>query len=326
MISKNLRQEIVDALNLGFLSELKDSAVYCLVYSAAGRTALASIWDKPIEENVSVQYVKKRTVKVLKAYADIFGLENIEFENWADNIYEQYFACGYFYHLPYKLTSSIFSFYFNEENALALCRGIFPDEHLYMSGLGLYSFFEPSHGQQKSFTDLFQLQRVSFAELATSIQAKLNNSSTEAFCMDDAEFLNVFSPAENGYWIKSCDMKADFSMLRIKDNFHYYKIINGNFLLTKAESFEYRNAACTIKHRNKTLPAIRVEKIGQLIKMYVGYRLPQAEENFFMLYSWPAEFFPITSFKNYILRIMPIFIYKIFRPHLESLGYSFLEV
>lgn len=79
-----------------------------VVYSVAGRMAVASLYDiLEDEQPVSVTHLKRRCQKVLEAYFDLYPNLHYEMaastEEYADEIYNTLLAAGCVYHTPNRL-------------------------------------------------------------------------------------------------------------------------------------------------------------------------------------------------------------------------------
>ena len=75
--------------------------------------------------------------------------------------------------------------------------------------------------------------------------------------------------------------------------------------------------------KHGTLPPISYEFDGDVVKVEIGYMLPNTEANMLMLYSWPSV---PNRINNQFLRIMNKDIFLIFKELLSSQGYTFQEL
>ena len=89
---------------------------------------------------------------------------------------------------------------------------------------------------------------------------------------------------------------------------------------------EYRRISCALLDAAQQLPPIAVKAANNhIVSIKLGYRLPPAEEDFFKLYSWPINY-DITPQRSQVFqRDMSESVYLVFKQHLESIGYCFVE-
>ena len=89
---------------------------------------------------------------------------------------------------------------------------------------------------------------------------------------------------------------------------------------------EYRRIAVALLDRYKALPSIKAKLEGEIAQVRLGYWLPPTEEDFFKLYSWPSEYLSSPQdFSQRVNRKMSVPVYRVFRQHLETIGYQFEE-
>lgn len=108
-------------------------------YCAAGRMALASLWDGGEEGDVSLVHLKARARRLLDAYRDLYpecGAYFPDTGEMAEEIYEIYRANGLVYHSPNRVSMAMPAR--GRAGSLSLTRGEPLEKRQRMSGLGTY--------------------------------------------------------------------------------------------------------------------------------------------------------------------------------------------
>lgn len=338
-MSDNLIGSIGEQLNIPFSAD--NDGLCQIIYSVAGKMALASLWDRDENDHsISIRHFKKRVAQIFEAYEDIYLRGNSCFSqdktDIISDIYNIYLRSGFFYHSSHKIVPAIPGVATN--NGIAFHRGCSIDNNLYMSGLGYYSNEKCESGS--SLRELFGLQECSFEDYLEEI---LSDSEWEQIDWpDSAEFLRIDPPFKFGYWKQIPDKDGRISLARYGEpnkSYVFYRCEAGvcqqkmipewrlkdYFSNDESNHEEYRRIATALLDRYKILPKIRAIESDDYVVIKLGYRLPPSEEIFFRLYSWPMRY-------DYELRSPQVFnrkmakqIFPAFKNVLESLGYCFVE-
>ncbi len=312
-----------------------------VVYSVAGQLALASLWDRREDESsVSIQHFKGRIAQIFEAYEDIDNKVKYGFPTdksiLIDEMYSIYKRNGFLYHSAYQIAPAAHRT--ARCGNILLHRGFSPDEKLYMSGLGFYSFQKDT--ATGSIADMFGLQKQSFEGYLDEL---LSFGEWEPIDWpDNTEFLRLDPPFSKGYWQQVPHKDGRISLARYGEPnkiFVFYRYHNGEyqqkmipewrirdyFSNTANKYSEYRRIATALLKRYNTFPDITVKSSGGLVVIHVGYRFPPAEEEFFKLYSWPASYNFVEAAPQVFTRKMTKQIYPLFKHELEAVGYRFVE-
>lgn len=86
-----------------------DDCICRVIYSLAGKMALASLWDHDESRDfVSPQHFKQRLEQIFIAYTAIYqqtlSLFPANQNDLIEDIYAVYLRTGHFYHSPYKIS------------------------------------------------------------------------------------------------------------------------------------------------------------------------------------------------------------------------------
>lgn len=339
-IKDHLIKSVRQQLNI---SKNEDNMWIChVIYSLAGKMALASLWDHDEGKNyVSPQHFKQRASQIFTAYTAIYpqaaSLLPVDPSDLIKDIYAVYLRTGHFYHSPYKISPASFTQSASEK--VMLYRGVSPNAKFSMSGLGFYSVHSQTT-DTPSIASAFGLQTQTLSEYLKELLYDDNWAETE--CPLDADFLRLEPPFSRGYWQENPLKDGRISLMRYGNPNKLYSFyqFRKNQLLQKivpewrikdirSESLnfsndlsEYRRIATALLDCYKALPPIKVKLKGTTAQIRLEYRLPPTEEDFFKLYSWPNKYF--TS-PQVFSRIMSTPVYLIFRQILETVGYQFEE-
>lgn len=317
-----------------------DSERICrIVYSVAGRLALASLWDYTEDKGpVSIQHFKKRIAKVFDAYESLCPEVTVmlpqDKTDLIDEMYSTYLRCGYFYHSAYQIAPAAPAQ--AGYGALTLCRGASPDAGLSISGLGLYSHSGEGKAAGGSIAAMFGLQEQT---LGRYLDELLESGEWEtAAWPENTEFLRLAPPFSRGYWQQEPNRDGRISLAKYGEPnklFAFYRYDNGVYRQKpipqwRIEDYdsagsggfgEYFRIAAALLNRYEALPEIKAAASGALVEVKLGYRLPPPEEAFFKLYSWPARY----DAPQVFTRTMARQVYPVFKHELEAIGYRFVE-
>lgn len=313
------------------------------IYSATGKMALASIWDHPEDENfVSIQHFKKKAAQVLDAYLSIYPEAEHHFppdrSGIVEDIYETYRRNGFFYHSSHRLYPAAPST--GGMGQCVLYRGVPPEKPCDMSGLGLYRVIKDAEYGQ-SAAEMFEMQKLPLSDYLQEVLA--GNDWNEVEWPEDAEFLRLKPPFLGGYWKEKPDKIETPSMARygVPNRLYvFYRWLNGHFEQKSIPAWrvddfrtigqpgygECRRIACGLLEAAQQLPPVRVKfSTKHTVSVKLKYRLPPAEEDFFKLYSWPINYDITQKTPQVFQREMSKTVYPVFKQHLESIGYRFVE-
>lgn len=304
-----------------------------VVYSVAGRLAMASLYDVLEDEKpVSVTYFKRRCKRVFEAYLDLYpGLRHemlAPIEDYTEEIYHILLGAGCIYHTPNRLIPSA-EMRVTLKN-VELQRGTAVGEMLFVSGIGTYQI---RNGNQPidEVLDMFQIPAINLSEYGQHLvrNAKWCDFETKT----QVEYLRIEPPFTRGYWKDTPDMDGKVALLRTGEQggylYYLYRYENGKKIVSELPSWmvdgaEYRNISNALLAANGSLPSIKIEtgrnKKTVLIKQ--EYLLPIAVMNFVKLYSWPARFSSVHSDFN---RVMTKDVYDVLKEVFQIIGIEVKE-
>jgi len=330
--------EIAFSLNITRgTDEPEENWIERVIYSAAGRAALYSLYDHlEDEESVSITHFKNRAKREIMALCAAGHITSITDEagQICDEIYEEYVSTGYLYHLkgPVEAVPDIAA----SGKLVKFVRGAVFNNRTKASGLGCY--FLPSDKEDDRLsthmpcTDFYQMFHINRMQLDSYYRALIRRSTWRPFNgSDDIEFLRMNgSFTKGGYWCQKPLKDGTVSLLREgrqgKKQYYLYKYEDNRIYISVlpdwlTEKKEYRQIAnCILFHRG-TLPASVVHMGENLVQLHVGYLYPPPIQNVIMLYSWPEFLNDMTKFH----RVMNRQVWESIRAALEPLGYKFKE-
>ena len=319
-----------------------------IIYSVAGKMALASLWDRYEDKScsVSIQHFKNRAAQIFDAYEGIYPEIGFLFPkdktDLLEEMYSIYLRNGFFYHSSYQISPAVPTTAGNGN--LILYRSNAPDAELCMSGLGFYAVQKTS--TDRTVANMFGLQAQTFESY---LEELLGHGEWQPIDWpDNTEFLRLDPPFSKGYWQKLPSKDKRISLARYGDpqkNYVFYRYHNGIYQQKPIPDWrirnyfpentsndssrnmygEYRRIAIALLKRYGTLPGSEVKASGDLIEIKLGYRLPPSEEEFFKLYSWPVRYDFSSKLPPVFTRKMTRQIYPMFKHELESIGYCFVE-
>lgn len=339
-----MKDQLIAAIGqqLHIVKSNDDDWICRVIYSLAGKMALASLWDHDESRDfVSPQHFKQRAKHIFTAYTAIYpqtvSLFPANQNDLIEDIYAVYLRTGHFYHSPHKISPAPFTQSVYEN--VCLYRGVSPNAKFSMSGLGFYSAHTKTT-DTLSAAAMFGLQTQTLGEYLEELLHDENWAEIE--WPSDAEFLRLEPSFSKGYWQKTPHKDGRISLMRYgspNKRYSFYQFrqsqvlqkilpewrirdIRSSSLNIPNDFSEYRRIATALLDHYTVLPPIRVKLDGMTAQVRLGYRLPPTEEDFFKLYSWPNEYF--TS-PQVFSRRMSIPVYLVFRQHLETIGYQFEE-
>ena len=228
-MTNDLLNTISKQLNI---PKTNDSEWICqIVYSVAGKMALASLWDHTEDQSsISIQHFKNRMAQIFDAYEGIFPhISHFlpdDKSNLLEEIYSIYLRTGFLYHSAYKIAPAV-SAQANCEN-LTLYRNTSPDNSFFMSGLGFY--YPQKLSSDSTVVDMFGLQLQSFENYLTELLDQ--NEWEPVEWPDNTEFLRLEPPFSRGYWQQVPDKSHRVSLARYGEPnklFVFYRYHDGHY-------------------------------------------------------------------------------------------------
>ena len=328
-----------------------------LIYSAAGRMTLASLWDMEekrqkrgaaiatsmgafmdrasgpgeVWPNLPLAHLKSMLKARLSAFMTLYP-EGAELlpppEDLSQEIQEIYGDAGFFYHRPYWAAPALpnsASF-----GHLTLHRAGSPFLKSRMSGLGLYTFGHETARMTeeraknldttREIREMFLLPPLPLIE---SLQEILRTGDYESVKIPKhAEFLKMHGPFAGGFWIPPSDReKTNLTLMRVRIRKMQYSCI----LLTGdgrgVEVSDWKRAAAALLIWNKAMPKIRVSLGKSTALVELPYPLPEEEEALFRLLTWPVR----KSSGAGLSGRMALPVYELFRSLVLEDGYEIEE-
>lgn len=296
-----------------------------VIYSILGRMALASLWDRPEDGDVSIIHMKNRIVSLYESYKEVysdlyFGFES---EELAEEIYSLYLSTGVIYHQPNRITISAPSHC--ECSDVTFTRGYPLGQTQYISGLGTY-LLDLVDTTLTPF-DMFQIDSVPLKKTWEDI---ILDRKWEVFSFDSpVEYHRMDLRMKGSFWGDSPDTSGRVSLLRVglpgSKLYYLYKYESQEIYVSqldnwRVENSEYRTLSNACLAYYGLLPPIEYSIDGDIVYISFRYLPPKAEYNFIKLYSWPNGTIP-SNFK----RICSTEVFGAFRTILSEKGFSFKE-
>ncbi len=331
--------EIASSLNITRgVSESSPDWIGRIIYSAAGRSALYSLYDHlEDEESVSITHFKARARRELVALCSAGNLTSITEEviqDICDEVYNEYVNTGYVYHLPNRIEPA-------PEKAVlwghvSFVRGMTFDNRAKSSGIGYYLLPSEKNNNnsnvEASLSEFYKMFHISRVKLDDYYQKLVDRKSWQLFhAVDNIEYLRTSGSFSRGYWNSSPDKDGNISLLRVglqgERIYYLYRYENNHIYVSvlpdwMTNNYEYRQiATCLLSHRD-VLPdsAIRVDK--NIVQLNIGYLYPPSIQNVIMLYSWPKS---LNNVKTVFNRVMTRPVWESIRSAIEPLGYKIRE-
>lgn len=298
---------------LGILDVDNPNWLINVIYSLAGRQALASLWDTPDADlDISIVHFKESILKSLYAYAAMFPQVSSaigdQMDDLCNRIYSIYLRTGHFYHSSNRLAPVIHTV--APANGLFFHRGISPSERCSMSGLGYYSRTLTSEVKELSVQEMFEISFQDERKFVNGVLAEEGWAKIQ--WPDNTEFLNLNPHGpKKGYWLATPTMSGDLSLARFRDTqvfyvlyfysqgLFWYKPLPERFAInfrTKYADFSptgnsrYYNIANALLLKYGTLPHVNARIKGKYVVLKLEYMLPVELGDLIDLYSWPAHY------------------------------------
>ncbi len=333
------------ARDLGIPFSTENERLRQIVYSSAGKMALASLWEQEDgEKTVSIEYFKSRLQRTFDAFCDIFPLElrlSDDRSGLIGDIYDIYRRTGHFYHQNKKISPAAPASAPLEK--ISLLRGVSPASRTRMSGLSFYTVRSNiASGSPSLVAAMFGLPLQPTEEYLRELTEGWEWEPLNDGWLESTEFLRLEPPFSRGYWQPTPYYDKALALGRngeFNKTYFFYRYEDGRFLRKvipewrvrdfRAESSssngEYRRIAAALLKANRTLPQVNVTISGGMADVKPGYRFPPAEEDFFRLYSWPTNYDITEKEPQVFRRKMTLCVYSAFKAQMEASGYCFVE-
>ena len=304
-----------------------------LIYSMLGRMAYTSLWDTEEECNfISIIHFTKRIETLFYSYTEmypeikyLFSSEN-EKLSLSKYIKEIYQNTGQFYHSPSRISPAAYNK--AEFSQTVFSRGTPLSESVFLSGIGMYQITENFSDDVTQVNTMFQLSDSPVEYWNQIIQ---NVQWHEMQTKQSLEYLCTQPPFRRGYWLQTPD-KEIISIARTTDMqnklYYLYKIQDNQILVSQLPLWlvsdkQYRLLSNGCLMQMKKLPEFSFHEDGGIVRIFVGYLLPPAEQYFLELYSWPENFL---NLPNHFRRICSKEIFMTIKFIFEKNGYQWKEV
>lgn len=302
-----------------------------VILSACGAWLL-HILANSNEFKMSVNSAKNKIKEKLGAYLDLFfpfEINNINeklISNIADYIVEKYCAAGCLYRTPYYIYLAVETI--RLVDGLEWIRSPVSIEGCSFSGLGIY---RKHINKQCCYEDLYRVYGLPVQDTPTTILerfvTKLNrcprqNNST-------CEYLNVYRKYGENYYSIEPPYKEGILLAREpleNSSLRKYKLIDQDSQYEfqaweQEESYHNYVALALMKQRSSLNVKATVDK--QLVALQLSHILPDQEEAFLRLYSWPKSFNCLENRWSFSLTPM---VYPAIKERLKYLGFYVMEV
>lgn len=319
------------------LMESEESFKRRVIYSAIGKIAYASLFDKVEEsEYITVLHFKNRIKKLVRAYKDMYPEIMTEVysdeivEMVCDGIYSIYLSSGYIYHTPYRIAAAKESrckygkTLFTRGNQLA--------DKVRMSGLGMYFLAaSESYIEIDAISNYTNIPSQSLVERWNSI---VDDAKWHYLLGDELKF--EYLRCENfskGYWGDNAMTDGTVSIMRTvsqaEHSYYLYRYNDNGCEVSQlpnwmTENGEYRNISNSCLAFSENLPGILYYNDGEVCYAKLQYLLPNPEKNLYFLYGWPTSFSSIQS--SFSERTFTASVFNDIKNFFERLGYCFFEV
>ena len=307
-----------------------------IIYSSIGRMALASLFDQLDNDAdvISKAHFTQRVKELLDAYHTIFpALNHSIFQDdtfLSSTIYDQYESTGYLYHEPYRICAAVKTtaslngvrFIRNSNCGISCC----------MSGLGLYDL-KLEEENRNSIGEMFQLDEIKLSDVLPMLLKSVDWRRFDV--QDSVEYLQVNPSFRFGYWKSKPDTETELSLMRYgigEKQYALYRSQDGTVQISTLPKWQYEGGqhfliANAILSEHHILPDIKYFHDGNIVTVVLGYLLPAAEQQLFMLYSWPHDMNCEKETLPYLMkRDMSKEIFQAIRMTYEKLGLHFTEV
>lgn len=308
------------------------------IYSICALMGYTSLFDvvendDGSEELVSIVHVKRRIQNILNAHLELYPDLTEHFKDhrikFGDFIVDLMIKTSTIYHSPYHVAKSMLKT--AAVGNILFQRGIDPEDIDCISGVGFYSINH--NGTSSSLDSLKELYGIENIDIDTKLKQVMSMAHWSVISEHepDLEYLNISPCKGQKYWISHAYKNAEILLARTTDQStrEYYLYKNDDKpAISKLAPWMLKDGTVTqlaraILKKNGTLPPISYEFDGDVVKVEIGYMLPNTEANMLMLYSWPSV---PNRINNQFLRIMNKDIFLIFKELLSSQGYTFDEL
>ena len=314
--------------NLGIYrgdNELSDDYLFRLIYSAIGRMAYCTLFDRiDGKEEISLKYFSRRIEEFIKSYNLLFPdiyLKHTQSMDLKKTIRELYEENGLLYYRTLYVRPSHFNT--STFSNISFFRGVSPTKNIMISGLGMYKKEDGMKaGEVKDICKFFQVDESITNHFWVHILEELSFHSDFDILSGDVEFLNIKN-LNNGYW--GSKIESDETIFRTLDKKIYClcrRGLNGwdiaELPITIYDPYLLVN---TFLHSIGKLPSSRFKVLGNIVRLHIGFRYPQRLRSFVNLYSWPLG----DAGKSTFNRVIQADVFWIIKTIGEYLGYDYVQ-
>lgn len=302
------------------------------IYSYVGQMALASLFDRPEEEEVSIIHMKRRIEKILKSFREMYPeLQAFLPEDMSvlsEEIKDIYLNTGCIYHREDHVMMATMSDCVKE--GICFTRGHAIGEKKRLSGLGSYQLVD-ERDSSYCLEEMFQLEQIPLNEI-WDLCVKNANLSLSFVDSSRMQFLRMSPPFNRGYWTEKPEKTGKIGIMRTDSKgrpIYYLYQYEGNSLRAsqlpdwQVQNSQYRVLANACLYKEGVLPPTRFRLSGEVVSIFFGYLPPPSEMYLWKLYSWPES---CLSFPRDFKRICDRRVFEAIKGILENLGYQFEEV
>lgn len=313
-----------------------DTWKFQLIYSVAGKMALASLWDEQMGESGGVKesHVNKRIREIIETYSDMLSSIQSEIIRSTNvlmkEIVQIYLQTGYFYKKGDLFVPSPEKLCGNE--MVQLKRFSLFDEEWRMGGLGAYRR-QAANGRISpgmvfgwgNQTWQGRLKELMESEEWEPLNAQEARWEYAAPVLNRKEFQwKTVPPEKDIFFMRRKHKEYDYALGKARGSKIVIKKIPQWYVqpFREGESIAdrlYEIGIWICAGENK-LPKHRGIVMNDMVKVSLAYELPTEEMNFFKLYSWPANI-EISHWDHE--RIMPVPVFTLFEKEMETVGAAF---
>ena len=314
-----------------------------IIYSYLGQMALASLFDRPEEGEVSIVHVKRRIERILESFRRMYPeLKDLLSEHasnntasskdWklSDEIYDIYQNTGCIYHRGDHVMTAAASDCVAD--GIRFLRGHALGERKNLSGLGSYQVANEPDSTFR-LEEMFQMEQISPAEI-WDLCVENADFRLSSFETSQMWFLRTEPPIIGSYWIKKPGKSGTAGLMRTdsggKQIYYLYRYEGSSLRASQLPDWQVQNSqylvlanGCLMKEG--VLPPARFRDSRWTVSLHFGYLPPPAELNLWKLYSWPEDGLSGLKGKNFD-RICDRRVFQVIRGTMENLGYRFEEV
>lgn len=310
-------------------SETEEQYKTRIIYSIAGRMALASLWDVVDEGNISIIHFKNRIHNIFDSYKALYpelaATLPVDGSGPANDIYDICLRTGILYHEPNRIAMSAKSEV--SSGGVLFTRGYPVGTRQSVSGIGTYSLSKKT--ETADARGWFMLDDKSLSDNWRNV---IDGVTWNRLRSDGrTEYLRMDPPFTRGYWLNGPDKTGRISLLRTgvegTQLYYFYRwsgttIEVSQIAAWRTEELEYRQLANACLAYNGSLPRTKYVFDGDIVRVSFGYLPPPTELNIWKLYSWPESMINLPQDFN---RICSKSVFCPLKGIMETRGFVFEE-